>query len=36
MRHKSYLTTQVYINMSKQIDDAVDVLPVPDFLKKKA
>jgi integrase len=35
MRHKSYLTTQVYINMAKQIDDAVDVLHVPEFLKGK-
>ncbi len=35
MRHRSYLTTQVYINMSRQIDDAVDVLHVPDFLKER-
>src|SRR5262249_48393709 len=34
MRHKSYQTTQVYINLSKQIDDAVEVLHVPDFLKQ--
>jgi integrase len=33
MRHKSYLTTQVYINMASQIDDAVNVLHVPEVLK---
>jgi integrase len=33
MRHKSYLTTQVYVNMAKQMDDAVNVLHVPDVLK---
>lgn len=36
MRHKSYLTTQVYINMASQIDDAVNVLHVPDVLRGKA
>jgi len=35
MRHKSYLTTQVYVNVARQLDDAVDVLHVPDFLKRK-
>ena len=35
MRHKSYLTTQVYINMASQIDEAVNKLHVPDVLKKK-
>jgi integrase len=35
MRHKSYLTTQVYINMARQIDDAVNVLHVPEFLKPR-
>jgi hypothetical protein len=35
MRHKSYLTTQVYINMAKQVDDAVDLLHVPEFLGRK-
>jgi hypothetical protein len=35
MRHKSYLTTQVYISMSRQIDDAVNVLHVPEVLRKK-
>jgi integrase len=34
MRHKSYQTTQVYINMARQMDDAVAVLHVPDVLKK--
>lgn len=34
MRHKAYQTTQVYINMSRQIDDAVNELHVPEFLKK--
>ena len=34
MRHKSYLTTKVYINMSRQLDDAVDSLHVPDVLRK--
>ena len=33
MRHKSYLTTQKYINMSKQVDKAIDQLFVPDILK---
>jgi hypothetical protein len=35
MRHKSYTTTQVYINMARQIDEAVDVLHVPDVLKPR-
>ncbi len=35
MRHKSYLTTQVYINMSRQLDDAVASLHVPEVLKGK-
>ena len=34
MRHKSYLTTKVYINMARQLDDAVDSLHVPDVLRK--
>jgi integrase len=33
MRHKSYLPTQRYINMARQIDKAVEVLHVPDVLK---
>ena len=33
MRHKSYQTTQVYINLARQLDDAVNVLHVPDVLK---
>jgi len=36
MRHKSYSTTQLYINMARQIDDAVNVLHVPDVLKRDA
>ncbi len=35
MRHKSYLTTQVYINMASQLDEAVDVLHVPEVLRPK-
>jgi integrase len=34
MRHKSYTTTQKYINMSRQMDAAVASLHVPDVLKK--
>lgn len=34
MRHKSYQTTQVYINMARQMDAAVASLHVPDVLKK--
>jgi integrase len=33
MRHKSYLTTKRYINMTRQLDDAVAVLHVPEVLK---
>ena len=33
MRHKSYLTTQLYINMARQMDQAVAALHVPDVLK---
>jgi hypothetical protein len=33
MRHKSYTTTQVYFNMQRQMEEAVDALPVPDVLK---
>lgn len=29
MRHKSFQTTQLYINMSKQLDDAVEALHTP-------
>ncbi len=36
MRHKSYQTTQVYINMARQMDAAVASLHVPDVLRKKA
>ena len=34
MRHKSYLTTQVYVNLSRQLDTAVDGLHVPDVLRR--
>ena len=34
MRHKSYLTTQRYINMARQLDEAVASLHVPEILAK--
>ena len=33
MRHKSYLTTKRYINMTRQMDEAVTALHVPEVLK---
>ena len=36
MRHKSYATTQRYINMTGQLNRAVEDLYVPDVLKRKA
>jgi integrase len=36
MRHKSYTTTQLYINLARQMDKAVEVLHVPDVLKRGA
>jgi integrase len=33
MRHKSYQTTQVYINMARQMDAAVESLHVPEVLR---
>ena len=33
MRHKSYATTQRYINMASQLDEAVASLHVPEVLK---
>ena len=33
MRHKSFQTTQRYINMSQQLDDAVASLHVPEVLR---
>lgn len=33
MRHKSYSTTQRYINLVRQLDEAVNVLHVPDVLR---
>ena len=35
MRHKSYETTKVYINMARQIDEAVQSLYVPEVLRRK-
>ena len=34
MRHKSYSTTQRYINLANQVNRAVEGLHVPDVLKK--
>jgi integrase len=34
MRHKSYQTTQLYINMARQMDAAVASLHVPEFLRE--
>lgn len=36
MRHKSYQTTQVYINLARQMDQAVASLHVPDVLRQAA
>jgi hypothetical protein len=36
MRHKSYLTTQRYINMANQVNRAVEGLHVPEVLKGAA
>jgi integrase len=33
MRHKSYATTQRYINMASQLDQAAETIYVPDVLK---
>jgi integrase len=33
MRHKSYQTTQLYINMARQMDEAVASLHVPEVLR---
>ncbi len=35
MRHKSYQTTQLYISMARQVDEAVNSLFVPDVGKKR-
>jgi integrase len=35
MRHKSYQTTQKYINMARQMDEAVAKLHVPEVLRRK-
>lgn len=34
MRHKAYSTTQKYINLAKQLDQAVETLHVPEVLKR--
>ena len=34
MRHKSYQTTQRYINMTRQLDQAVQGLHVPEVLRQ--
>jgi integrase len=34
MRHRSYSTTQRYINIGRQLDDAVAALHVPEVLRK--
>src|SRR5207249_10185378 len=36
MRHKSYSTTQRYINIARQLNPAVAGLHVPEVLKKEA
>ncbi len=36
MRHKSYTTTQRYIAIARQLDQAADNLYVPDLGRKKA
>ena len=35
MRHKSYQTTQRYINVARQLDAAVDSLHVPEVLRER-
>jgi len=34
MRHKSYLTTLGYVNLTNQLDEAVKSMPTPDALKQ--
>jgi integrase len=36
MRHKSYSTTQRYINIARQLDQSAEALYVPDLKLKKA
>lgn len=36
MRHKSYTTTQGYITLSSQLEDAVANMPVPKILQKQS
>lgn len=35
MRHRSYSTAQRYINIARQLDEAVAVLHVPEVLRTK-
>jgi hypothetical protein len=34
MEHKSYQTTQRYINTARQLDEAVEALHVPQVLRQ--
>jgi hypothetical protein len=34
MRHKTYQTTMIYINLARQMDEAVASLHVPDVLRE--
>ena len=34
MRHKSYQTTQAYVSMARQLDEAVAGLHVPEVLQR--
>jgi integrase len=36
MRHKSYQTTQRYINLAHQVNRTVERLDVPEVLRRKA
>ncbi len=36
MRHKSYATTQRYINIAGQVKKAVESIHVPDVLRSKS
>lgn len=36
MRHKSYATTQRYINMAPQMDKAIESLHVPEVLRQRS
>ena len=34
MRHQSYQTTLGYVNLTNQLDQAIQSMPVPDALKE--